>query len=148
MLLDGQLRGSVDARGRFLLDDVPSGVYALALDSEKLPLEYQPSDPVRRVQVRAGAVTRLDFAIALRLGFAGRVSGPDGAGRAELALEVHDAEGKRVAQGRSDAWGYYRFDGLPPGRYRVQSADGAVQREVVLERSFVFDVNLSVRSAP
>lgn len=148
VLLDGQLRGSVDARGRFLLDDVPSGVYALALDSEKLPLEYQPSDPVRRVQVRAGAVTRLDFAIALRLGFAGRVSGPDGAGRAELALEVHDAEGKRVAQGRSDAWGYYRFDGLPPGRYRVQSADGAVQREVVLERSFVFDVNLSVRSAP
>ena len=30
----------------------------------------------------------------------------------------------------------------------AQSADGAVQREVVLERAFVFDVNLSVRSAP
>ena len=145
VMLDGRWRGELDASGRFAIGQLPDGVYALSLDSGELPLEYQPADPVRRVEVRSGAATRVDFGLELRLGFAGRVLGADGAPLATRALEVFDPSGARVAGARSDAWGYYRIDGLPAGRYRVR-ADGGAARDVRLEREFVFGVDLDMRN--
>lgn len=145
VMLDGRWRGEVDGSGRFAIGQLADGVYELSLDSEKLPLEYQPADRVRRVEVRSGAATRIDFGLQLRLGFAGRAQHADGTPAPGLALEVLDPSGQPVASAPTDAWGYYRVDGLPAGRYRVQSA--AVEpREVLLEREFVFGVDLDVRN--
>ena len=147
VMLDGRWRGELDASGRFAIGQLADGVYALSLDSGKLPLEYQPADPVRRVEVRAGAATRVDFGLDLRLGFAGRVLGADGAPLAQHALEVFDPTGARVAGARTDAWGYYRVDGLPAGRYRVQAAGGAA-RDVRLGREFAFGIDLDAGTTP
>ncbi|RYD16146.1 MAG: carboxypeptidase regulatory-like domain-containing protein [Lysobacteraceae bacterium] len=145
VLLDGRWRGEVDGSGRFAIGQLPDGIYSLSLDSGELPLEYQPADPVRRVEVRAGAATRVDFGLALRLGFAGRVLDAAGEPLADRALEVFDAEGRRVATARSDAWGYYRIDGLAAGPYRVR-AEGGLARDLRLEREFAFGIDLDART--
>lgn len=146
VMLDGRWRGEVDGSGRFAIGQLADGIYELTLDSEKLPLEYQPADRVRRVEVRSGAATRIDFGLQLRLGFAGRAMRADGTPVPGLALEVHDPAGRQVATAITDAWGYYRVDGLPAGRYRVQGAAALVPRDVLLERSFVFGVDLDARN--
>ena len=56
-------------------------------------------------------------------------------------------EGARVAGARTDAWGYYRVDGLPAGRYRVQAAGGAA-RDVRLGREFAFGIDLDAGTTP
>lgn len=146
VMLDGRWHGEVDGSGRFAIEQLADGVYELSLDSGKLPLEYQPADRARRVEVRSGAATRIDFGLELRLGFAGRAMRADGTPATDLALDVLDPSGKSVASARTDAWGYYRVDGLPAGRYRVQGAAAFAPRDVLLEREFVFGVDLDMRN--
>lgn len=144
ILVDGRIRGEVDANGRFYLADLAPGVYTLELDTEKLPLEYQPSNRARRVEVKAGAVTRIDFPVTLSLGIAGRVSDGAGHGYANAPVSVVDEAGRTVAETHSDAWGYYRVDGLPPASYRVSSTVAAtpVTRTFTLRDRFLFGQDL------
>lgn len=144
ILVDGRIRGEVDRNGRFYLADLPPGIYTLELDTEKLPLEYQPTNRARRVQVKAGAVTRIDFPVTLSLGIAGRVTDTNGKARANAHVAVEDAIGKVVAQTQSDAWGYYRVDGLAPASYRVSTsvADKQATRTFTLRDRFLFEQDL------
>jgi hypothetical protein len=146
VMLDGRWRGEVDGSGRFAIGQLADGVYELSLDSEKLPMEYRPADRARRVEVRSGAATRIDFGLELRLGFAGRALHADGTPAPALAIGVLDPAGNGVANTLTDAWGYYRIDGLPPGRYRVQGAAAVAPRDVLLEGKFVFGVDLDARN--
>jgi hypothetical protein len=152
VILDGLLRGEVDANGRFLISDLTSGVYALELDSEKLPLEYQPIDRVRRVQVKSGAVTQLDFAIALRLGFAGRITLDGNPAKTPVDVLVRDETGNNVAKTKADAWGYYRVDGITPGRYtvsaRAESEHRGAEIHIELKDRFLFGQNLALELKP
>jgi len=152
VILDGLLRGEVDANGRFLISDLTPGVYALELDSEKLPLEYQPIDRVRRVQVKSGAVTQLDFAIALRLGFAGRITLDGNPAKTPVEVSVSNETGTVVATSKADAWGYYRVDGIAPGRYSVAARTEAEHRgaeiHIELKDRFLFGQNLALELKP
>src|SRR5690606_32314934 len=70
-----------------------------------------------------GAVTAVDFDMDLQLGFAGRIIRPDGEPAERTPLQVVDEQGVAVASVLTDDWGYYRVDGMPPGRYRLQLPD-------------------------
>ncbi|MEO7756397.1 MAG: carboxypeptidase regulatory-like domain-containing protein, partial [Dokdonella sp.] len=143
VLVDGRIRGEVDANGRFYLADLPPGVYSLELDTEKLPLEYQPTHRARRVEVKAGAVTRIDFPITLSLGLAGRVTDA-GKPCANVPVTVTDTIGKILAEVHSDAWGYYRIDGLAPASYLVSTTVAGKQatRTFTLRDRFLFEQDL------
>jgi len=144
ILVDGRIRGEVDSNGRFYLSDLAPGIYTLELDTEKLPLEYQPSNRARRVEVKAGAVTRIDFPVSLSLGIAGRVTDAAGRPSANAPIAVTDATGKVLAETHTDGWGYYRVDGLPPASYRVSSTVAAspVTRTFTLRDRFLFGQDL------
>ena len=88
------------------------------------------------------AEENVEFPLALRVGFGGRVLGAGGAPRTDLALVVEDAQGLVVAQAQTDAWGYYRIDGLAPGSYRLRTADGAQSRSVELAGQFRLGIDL------
>lgn len=141
VLVDGQVRGELDAEGRALLSRVTPGVHRVSLDAENLPIELNPADATRNVEVRAGSSTPLEFMLSARLGCAG-FAGVESAG-----LEVRVLDGERTATAtRVNAIGYYRIDGLAAGRYRLQlvDADGrvAAERELSLSDTFLFQQDL------
>lgn len=141
VLVDGQVRGELDAEGRALIHRIPPGVHRIALDAENLPIELNPADATRNVEVRAGSTTPLEFSLSTRLGCAG-FAGTESAG---LAVRALDGE-REVASGRVNTIGYYRLDGLAPGRYRVQlvAADGRIvaERTITLDGAFLFQQDL------
>ncbi len=148
ILLAGQPRGETERNGSFVLRRLRPGVYPVALDPERLPIELSPLGGARWVEVRAGVTTHVDFAVERRFGFAGRVS--DAAGRpvAEARIRVHaQSDGRRVADTRTNRFGIYRVGDLRPGRYRVEvvDEDGArrAERTVEIRDRFLFGQDLS-----
>ncbi len=145
VLVDGQVRGELDAEGRAILNRVTPGVHRVALDAENLPIELNPADATRNVEVRAGSTTPLEFSLDARLGCAG-LAGTESAG---LQVRVLDGE-RTAATTRVNAIGYYRVDGLAPGRYRLQLADRdgriVAERALTLDNQFLFQQDL-VRTA-
>lgn len=136
-----------DASGRFFVGSVPPGVYEVVLDAEKLPLELSVHRGRAVVEVEAGLATRVDFLLEERFGLAGQVVDASGQGLAVVTVVLVDERGQAVASGLTDAFGYYRFDQIPAGRYLVQlrGAQGQVlaQREVVLSE-FLFGQDLQL----
>lgn len=120
--INGQVRVETDAAGRFFIDDLQPGVYRLSLDPDNLPIEMSGSEHVRNVEVRAGATTRADFHLELRLGCAGRVKGYGDPKK--LNVVVLDANGANAATASVSTYGFYRADGLKPGTYRIELRDG------------------------
>lgn len=143
--IDGQRRTTVDARGRFNVGGLSPGVHRVSVDEGVMPIELRLDRTEAWVEVRAGVVTPMQFPIVLRLGFAGRVRGTDGVPSVERELVVEDATGATVAHARTDAWGYYRVDGLAPGRYRVRAASGESMPATWVELRSVFLFGIDLR---
>lgn len=148
IMVDGQVRTRTEADGSFTINFMPPGLYRVKLDLDGLPLELHPQKDQFWVKVSAGAVSRVDFATELRLGFAGQVQGAGGCGLAEQALEILDSAGTVVAVLRSNRFGFYRVDGLAPGRYQVRLSSAAKAHSkahtmVELRNSFVFGQTIS-----
>ncbi len=141
LLVDGKPRGRFDRSGRFLIEDLAPGVYQVRVDAKHLPIDLQPAAQHPWVQVRAGSTTSVNFKLLLRLGFAGQVT-VAGKGDPDFPVEVLDSQGKTITQTITDTWGYYRIDGLPPGRYTVRAK--GTQRTVTLTRQFLFEQNLAL----
>ncbi|UXI67406.1 carboxypeptidase regulatory-like domain-containing protein [Tahibacter amnicola] len=146
ILVDGHVRIRTEPGGHFHVADLAPGVYRVELDNEGLPIELAVHQPPRRVEVRAGSLTRVDFGLELRLGLAGKVTDTSGKPLADHTIEVVDAEGQSRGKAQSSQFGYFRVDGLPPGRYKVRAVDasGAIlaEGEAVLDDRFVFGVEL------
>jgi len=147
VLVDGQVRGELDIDGRALLPRLAPGVHRVALDTENLPIELNPADATRNVEVRAGSTTPLGFGLNARLGCAGF------AGREAAGWTVRAIDGEReVARTPVNAIGYYRLDGLPRGRYRLElvAGDGhvAAERALSLEGAFLFQQDLTRPPTP
>ena len=144
--IDGSVRATTDAQGRFHVGDLDAGVHEVALDDENLPLDFTPARRVVRVEVGAGRATSVRFALESRIGLAGRALGLDGKARAGVVVRLLDADGHELARQASDTWGFYRFSELLPGRYRL-TTDGTptpATRTVDLVDQHVFDQDLVV----
>ena len=144
--VNGQRRATVDRNGRFNVEGLDPGVYRVDVDEGELPIEMHLDQRELWVEVRPGVATPVEFPLALRLGFGGRVFGVDGAPRTGLGLVVEDAAGVVVGKAQTDAWGYYRVDDLAPGRYRLRTADGTQSRSVELAGQFRLGIDLRPES--
>jgi hypothetical protein len=146
--VDGRRRTSIDRHGRFNVQGLAPGVYRIDVDEGELPIEMHLDQRELWVEVRAGVVTPVELPLQVRVGFGGRVIGVDGAPRKDVALVVEDTTGVLVGQAQTDAWGYYRVDGLAPGNYRLRTADGSQSRSVELAGQFRLGIDLRPEPAP
>lgn len=146
VLVDGKPSGTLDSRGHYLVNNLSPGVHLLELDSDKLPIDLMPPAEHPLVEVRAGATTRADFALSLRLGFAGCVKKIDGEPAVDVPVIAIDAHGQVVAIVKTDSLGYYRVDQLRPGTYTIRTDHH--DRSVTLVRSFVFGQDFTIEITP
>ncbi len=148
--VDGQVLAHSDANGRYVARGLKPGVHTVALDPEALPIELRPIDKPLAAEVRRGAATRVDLKVAVRVGFAGRVTAAEGE-LGTVAIEVKAPDGTVIAQARPNRWGLYRIDDLDPGVYTVVATapDGSrrAERTVELSDRFRFgqDLDLGTR---
>jgi hypothetical protein len=147
VLVDGHVRARTDEDGHYHVPNLSPGVHRVELDSEGLPIEFSVHEAPRRVEVRAGSLTRVDFSLDLRLGLAGQLTGAGGMTLADLDIQLVDTEQTIQGRTRSNGYGYYRIDGVAPGRYQLRavSADGRVvaRKDIVLEDRFLFGQELN-----
>ncbi|MCD4749138.1 MAG: carboxypeptidase regulatory-like domain-containing protein [Thermoanaerobaculales bacterium] len=126
ILVDGRPRGRTLYGGSFFIGSLQPGIYRVRLDTENLPLELVQSDATIVAEVGAGAVTTIDFTVHPEFGIAGRLTDAVGRRIAGLSLVIIDSDGNRIGAAVSDRFGLYRIDGLAPGHYTLQVADGAL----------------------
>ncbi len=130
LLLDGRPAGRTEPGGAFFLGNLEPGTYRLALDLENLPIELVPEPASRVVQVAAAAVTRADLQVRPELGVAGRVLDPGGRPVPGLWVYLEDLDGLSLASAETDAYGLYRIDRVPLGRYRLRTERSAPEAKV------------------
>ncbi len=152
IFLDGRLATRTESGGGFFIGALEPGIYRLELDAENLPIELNPVDPERIVEVAAAAVTRVTFEVIPEFGFAGRLTDAEGEAGAEVWIELLDAEGREVQTALTDRFGLYRFDRLAVGRYTVRVSarsfpDAAFElpsRAVEIRDDFLFGQDLTL----
>ncbi len=144
IMVDGQVRTRTESNGSFTIQFMPPGLYRVKLDLDGLPLELVPVKDQFWVRVSAGAVSRVRFVTELRLGFAGQVQGRGDCGMPATALDVLDSAGDMVTRVLTNQFGFYRVDGLAPGRYRIRiGAAPETAVSVQLSNDFAFGQNIN-----
>ncbi|MBW4430883.1 MAG: carboxypeptidase regulatory-like domain-containing protein [Pelatocladus maniniholoensis HA4357-MV3] len=108
-----------DAFGNFFIGNLPEGVYVVEIDPDKLPVELSTIKTSIVAEVAGSAVTRLDFPVREEYGVAGKITDAADQPISEVQVELINADGKRVASGVTDEFGFYRFDNVPVGKYTI-----------------------------
>lgn len=145
--VNGQMRGRTDSAGRFNIGGLAPGVYRVELDEEAMPLELSSLNQRYQVEIAAGATTSVDFGVELLLGAAGRLTDTAGVPLPDLTVELVDGDGALRGSGVSNRFGFWRVDGLPPGRYRARVViqDSIVAgRIVTLKQDFLFGQDMQI----
>ena len=143
-------RAVTDNRGRFFIGNLSAGIYEVELDPADLPLELMPVRKKLRARIAPGAATRVDFVLSLEYGLAGRLRDADGAPLPQIRVELVDEDGIYYTHAWTDAFGLYRLDSVPPGRYRIQVIEGdfvVARREVEVVDDFLFGQDLQIGAA-
>ncbi len=149
--INGQPRTRTDEAGRFHISGLAPGVYRVEIDEEGLPIELSMSGSGHWAEVAAGASTTVDFRADLLLGAAGRITSRAAIDADRLAVVVIDETGQTRQQVRPNDFGYYRVDGLAPGRYRLRTLlDGREVSDLplVLDSEFLFHQNVILDPPP
>jgi hypothetical protein len=150
ILINGRKLGQRQVDGTFFVGNLIPGVYSVDIDAEKLPLELNVARKSLKAEVRNGAVTEVNFPVYAEYGMAGRVTDHSGSGQADALITVRDIEGKTAATTFTNAFGYYRIDGLRPGNYTVDAAESetgsgkTAPREVSIKDDYLFEINFSI----
>lgn len=145
IIVDGATRATTDSHGRFTINNLPVGIYEVELDPEDLPIELSPTRLRLRAEIAAGASTRVDFPVSLQYGIAGRVTDRLGNPLANIAVELRTPDGTRIGRARTDTFGLYRIDQVPPGGYTLVALDAQrviARRTVTVAGDFEFGVDL------
>ncbi len=145
-------RARTDSGGGFNIPNLEPDVYQLQLDPADLPFEVTPERLRVLVEVAEGAVTSFDFPLQVLYGLAGQVRDPAGEPLVNVRVQVVDPEDNIVGRGRTDAFGFYRIDGIAAGTYQVRLnpmdlPEGAVlpEQTVDLVDDFLFDQDLQLQ---
>lgn len=134
--------------GNYFISDMKPGIYNLAVDEHYLPIEYEADLTNVMVEVRASAITNVDFKLNTKYGFAGQVRSSDGKHLPHTPLTISDSQGNLVAAVSTDNFGFYRVDELPPGKYIVaikRDFTGENNISVELTDDYLFDRNLMLK---
>lgn len=146
--VNGQVRSRTDAHGRFNVANLEPGIYQVDLDQEGLPLVLSAQHQVINAEVAAGAITSVAFDSEILLGAAGQVTDrTNQEGIAGVNIRIINAFEQPIADVKTNAFGYWRADGLPPGDYQIEAYDGDKRlgsRPLQLIEAFVFQQNIEV----
>jgi hypothetical protein len=152
ILVDGRAATRTENDGSFFVGGLRPGVYRIELESAMLPIELTPLRRVVVAEVAPAAVTRVDFLVRPEFGIAGRVTDSRGTPVPGIRVELIGADGERAAVATTDAFGLFRVDGLPIGRYELRPVEedlgGAVsptpRREIEIRDDFLFGQDLQL----
>lgn len=144
IMVNGQERARSEDGGRFSIPYLAPGIYRIRMDLDGLPLELQPIQSTFWVEVAAGAASFVSFETEVLLGFAGQVTTEAGCPVGRAALVVRSDQGEVVRQLKTSDFGFYRVDGLHPGRYRLSLASDPEQAiDVLIDQDFLFKQDLT-----
>lgn len=145
MRVDGKAFPEQATSGRYTINNLKPGIYEVSVDEDDLPIELAPKKRSAVVEVKASAVTNVDFRIDEYYGFAGYVSRNDKP-LGNVALFVTGDTSQFEKEIASDRFGYYRIDDLPPGHYSVRVSGQSNQAiSVTLTDDFLFDQNIQLK---
>ena len=132
--------------GHYYISEMRPGTYTVSVDERNLPIEYKPEKNSVTVEVRASAITNVDFTLNTKFGFAGRVIYSDGSQLPDTLLTIKDSSGKHIKSISTNSFGYYRVDELPAGEYLVAlQSNPSVTAVVELRDDYLFNQNLVVK---
>ena len=146
IIIDGRPAGRVEKDGSYWLPRVPKGISSVRLEADNLPIDLVVDSDLVHAKVAPGAVTPVDFELAVEVGTAGRIIGPDDEPVSGVPLQMLNAEGVVVSRAQSNQFGLFRMDGLRPGTYVLKALDKweGASREVVIDGEYVFGTDLKV----
>lgn len=122
-----------DASGRAIVDDLrPFRPVLVGIDETTLEDPFlAPSGPGVVVTPRPGVIAQIELAISPTGEVEGTVINPSGVEQPGLKLELVDRRGAVVAQTLSEFDGFFLFQRVPYGEYRLQvNEDGADRLKV------------------
>lgn len=147
MINHSEVKAGVNAKGKFFVENLKAGIYTVKLDASSLPMEYTPVQSSYTVKVANGTVSEVDFYVNVFYGIAGKLHRKNSKGPVEVVLKSTEENKEYLAN--TDTFDYYRFDGIPPGKYRLTVNDENIKVSpltVIIKDDFLFDQNLYVRS--
>ena len=146
IIVNGKPLGQVEDNGSYWLSDVPKGIHSVELEADNLPIDLVVDTDAIYAKVAPGAVTPVDFSLAVEVGTAGRITGPDGEPVAQVPLHMTNSDGDVVARARSNQFGLFRMDGLRPGTYTLHALDiwEGASRSIEIGSEYLFGSDLKV----
>ncbi|NTU44970.1 MAG: carboxypeptidase regulatory-like domain-containing protein [Chlorobiaceae bacterium] len=155
ILLNGRQMQQQQIDGSFFIGSLKPGIYNVAVDPEKLPIELAVDQKERKVEVKSGAVTALTIPVYAEFGVAGFVGDSSGNGIANVLLEVSGKEGISSVKSLTNEFGYYRADTLRSGTYRITPVSVGNRPianprpvDITIKDDFLFDVNMTIVVPP
>ena len=113
-----------DARGHAIVESLqPYDKVLVSVDESTLPDPFLvPRGKGVVITPRPGVPTRIEVAISPTGEVEGTIDGPEGGALAGVELELIDVEGQVAAKTMSEYDGFFLFDRVAYGRYRLQLA--------------------------
>ena len=119
--VNGEPRAVTNARGRYRVRRVPTGLATVRLDIREFETEYGiVGGPARQVEILPRRTARADFELAVMRYFQGSIitcEGEDIRALADVEVTLTGAGLQRTL--RTSRVGGFQFDELPPGRYTL-----------------------------
>lgn len=111
-----------DARGRSIIDNLqPFRPILIGIDASSIADPYvQPSLPGVVITPRPGIATTVELPLVSAGEVEGSLVKPGGGTLSGVDLELLDQEGRVVRETQSEFDGFFLFDGVPYGKYRLR----------------------------
>ncbi len=124
VLINGQRRVQTEQGGQFIVSSLSPGIYEVTLDLAGLPFELTPIKDTYWVEVAANANSYIEYEMALNLGLSGQLFEANGMAFIDSEFIITDTNGQQIIVSKTNLFGQFRVDGLPPGRYLAQDQQG------------------------
>jgi hypothetical protein len=150
ILMNGEILSQRQLDGSFFVGDLKKGIYEISFETESLPIELSISKVQKKIEVKPCSVTSIEIPVYVQYGVAGKIHCEEKEYKTVKVSVVSEKDGLVAAQKAVNEFGYYRFDGLKPGKYTVKAektADGgaiATQRDIEIRDCFLFGVDLEL----
>lgn len=115
------------------------GDYNLKLLAEGLPIEYENNTSNFRIAVSAAATTNVEITLKAHYGASGLLT-VNGQPAPYTWVDIWKDD-KRVAESKTDGYGYYQVTSLLPGSYEIRHGETRARFEVVDD--YLFDINVA-----
>lgn len=150
ILVNGYKVDQNEQNSSTLVSNLKPGLYKVSVDPSSLPVYVNQEQKEQIVEVKRGAITKVEIPLHAEYGVSGQVTDQTGIGvpgTIVIVKAVDNDESEKT--GLTNDFGYYRINGLHNGHYIVYvKNDNSKSGTIVGERSFdvsgnyVFDVDI------